>query len=179
MRATRRSTERIAKQRIVEGRLQIARQLAVDAYAVALDAVEWLHDVRVEDSVLEPHSITFDPQYKESIRRLRKARLCLHKVSALTTTDDLSLASADVARQLGVLDDAWDRARTWAKWMHDKPDNQGYKKDFMKHMEILVAARKSLTGTNEMLPSQEIAAGGITDDSLFGRLRSAIRNSAT
>ncbi len=174
-RAARRSAERLADQRVSEDRLQVVRQLAVDAYATALDALELLHDVYVEDSVSEPHSARYEPQILDNLRRTREARLSLHKVSALTSSDNLSSAAADVAKALGNLEAAWDTARFAARQVVGKPANKDRDDYFEKSLDALSSIRKELLGVSRMLPKDEIAIGIPTEESLFGRLRTAIK----
>jgi hypothetical protein len=88
----------------------------------------------------------------------------------------LRATSEAVARELGILDDAWDSARGWSVHMRRSTEaRKAHQRMFVTSMDRLVAARKALNGLEEDLIHSEYDVGGIAnDDCLLARLRDAI-----
>lgn len=173
-------TQQNAADAALERRLDEARVLAADAFVLALDGVAWLHPNRVEDSVLPQFEEEFAPRYEESIAKVRQARAVLNKAAALDSTGRLTEPAAEVARLLGVLADAWDGARKFARRMHAettprKPNTVSFDQEiFLKEFNRLSDARLALTGLDTRLTREEVDVGGLDESGWLAKLRGAI-----
>lgn len=165
-------THQVAQADAKRSRLQ---ELIIDAYVSAREGVGWLHQNNVEDSVLDPWRVTYEPQVRESLGQVRQARLALDKAAALAGDGPLAEAADRAAAALLVFENAWVAAREYADKMHNGAAGQrrfaegGFKREY----DRLIDSRAQLTGMRKSLRSQEINGGGLAPSGLLAELRRA------
>lgn len=174
---TRRSTHTLAAAARQEERTRVTRELAADGFVQALEAVLWLGETHVEDSVDDRFADEYVPKTERAVAALGVAREKLYKVSALQGTGELATCSAEVARLLGVLLDAWEGAQNGKRWVRrykgeTVPPWATYM--FERHYRQLIDTRIALNGLNLHLHQEELVAGGIADGSALDQLRQAL-----
>lgn len=170
------SNERIAKQARLASRSDRARELIAEGYANAVDALQWLTPMHVEDSVDPQFAEEYVPRTEEAIAKLRTARESVLKVAALGATSRLSGLAHEVAVAMNTVDDAWHGCQAARRSIVAGAGSESWKEFQHRHFDQdysrLEAARKALTGFDgSRLPRDEIDAGTVLPESLLHRLR--------
>lgn len=158
-------------------REQWVRELAADACVAAVDAVQWLSTMHVEDSVDPEFALEYEPKTEHAIGRLEQAREAMARVAALGGSEDLVQVAGDTVVALNVLGDAWARTRDYRRRQVQAEEGGTQASDpfatkrFNEEYARLGAARKALCGSAGALPWREIDQGNVLEGSLLYRLR--------
>ncbi len=175
---TRRATRELAERGHREERLRTTRDLAADGFVLAVEAVSWLGELTVEDSVDPQFAATYGPKTERAVAALAGAREKLNKVYALEASGALGEAAGEVARDLGALLYSWESAQNWRRrivqTLAPKKAPQWARSAFDKAYDGLVTARRSLTGVQDHRLDPSAPGSGLAPSSSLGRLRQAI-----
>lgn len=151
------------------------RELAATAYVDAVDAVQWLSSMHVEDSVDPDFAAEYGPKTQRAVTSLAAAQKSLTQVVALGGSADLATVASDTVTALGMLGDSWERCQEYRRRVvaaAGKPSPMTERR-FDEEYARLNSAREALCGTAAALPWREIDEGVVKEGSLLSRLRSA------
>jgi len=160
------------------------RELAAEAYVAAIEAVQWLSIMHVEDSIDPQFADEYLPKTEHAVARLRDARAAMTRVTALGGGGEVSKVAGDIAVALNVLDDAWHSAQDYRRRIlaHKGPSTKSSevtKRLFDREYERLQSSRKALSGFDGGdLPYKEIDQGNVLEGSLLSQLRQITAGSA-
>lgn len=176
-RMTTASAERVSREGRREEREYTVRNLAAEGYVYAVDAIQWLSTMHVEDSVDPKVAETYVPKTAEAVNKLREARQALMKAAALGGSGDLSRVTSETAVTLNMLDDAWHSTQHYCVELRKDQSSARMraisKRLFDRSYQRLISARKALCGFEGDLSYREIDQGNVLPDSLLYRLREA------
>ncbi|MGI8947915.1 MAG: hypothetical protein ACR2FV_08075 [Ornithinimicrobium sp.] len=160
-----------ARQARQERRMDDVRQLAVEGYLAAVEAVGWLSTMHVEDSVDPQFAAEYSPKTDAAIAKLEEARRALGRVAGLGGSKELAEVAQETFSALIVLADAWRRAQEYRRRF--LPGSKFEKAAFDREYARLDLARERICGFAGELPSKEIDQGQVLEGSLLYRLRQA------
>jgi hypothetical protein len=163
-----------------EGRQAQVRELAADAYAASVEAIQWIGTHNVEDSVSPRFEAEYAPKTARALERLRYARELMGKVAALGGGQEFSKLTVDVVVALQTLDHSWHETQEYRRRLDsDKAANTStgklhdlYRRMFDENWNRLLSSRERLCGFDGSdLTREEIDAGSVREGSLLYRLR--------
>jgi len=146
------SAEGIMERKIEAERVQQVGLRAATACAEAVRAVQWLHPLRIEDSVVGLYVAHIRPHYLLEISRLQEAAFKLLEVCAQLPQGPLRDISSRCARTMEGLHDSWDRGRAAAEHRHEGGQ---WDAEWYDALASVNAHRASLTGWKDMAIKEE------------------------
>ena len=151
------------------------RTLAAEAYPAAIDAIQWLSTMHVEDSVDPQFAGEYLPKTEHAVARARRARELLSQVAALGGAPAFGQVALDTVVALESLDHAWHQAQDARRGLVSAKSERMdafYDSQFEKEHERLSSARTRLCGfADHVLTRDEIDAGSVRAGSLLHQLR--------
>jgi hypothetical protein len=168
---TRNSTSQAREERQAK-RVDAVRELAVDGYIAAVEAVSWISTMHVEDYADPDFADEYVPKTAAAMAKLAEARQALNRVAALGANRELSEVGQETSLALAALADAWDNCANFRRKILAGQKSM-WEMSFDKHYERLNDIRKRLCGISADLPHQELDKGQVLEGSLLHALRAA------
>jgi hypothetical protein len=167
----------LAEQARSAQRADAVRELAAEAYVAAVEAVQWLSSIHVEDAADPKFAEEYLPRTATAMASLQQARKAIAKAVALGGGETMSRITSETSDALTVLADSWEAARAArARILTTSPGKilTFYKSQFDREWGRLEASRLALVGFDgDDLPRDEIDQGSVLPGTLLFRLREA------
>lgn len=174
---TSRSSEKLAAQARSAQRGDAVRELAAEAYVAAVEAIQWLSSMHVEDAADPKFAEEYVPRTATAMASLQTARQAITKAVALGGGESLSRITSETSDALTVLADSWEAAKAArVRILAASPGKMltFHKSQFNRENGRLQASRLALVGFDgNDLPRDEIDQGSVLPGSLLFRLREA------
>lgn len=172
-RRTAESNAKIAREDRERERKDRISELIAEGYVAALEAIQWLSTLHVEDSVDPQFEAEYGPKTERAVTKLRAARQSILKAAALGGDPPVPELAAETAVVLNTLDHAWHDCQDYRQEILAGKKSV-YGGLFDKAYERLKDARERLTGfPGDTSYRKQIDEGTVTEGSLLYRLREA------
>jgi hypothetical protein len=174
-----RSGARDVREERIAARAQRIREALGAAYLDATEALQWLSNQHVEDSVSPHFEESYRPRTETALTKLRESRRSFGMVATQGVSSELSELCMQISNALNALEDAWSQSQEYARKRTEIGASDSfravYKRMFDTNYQRLLTLREALTGLDgASRVHEEVDQGIVLVGSLLHSVREAI-----